>query len=166
MRSQGRIVCWTLAMASLAMMIGVRTLHSPLLHLLGGCHDSCGTVCQTATPAAKSCSGPHAGHSHADHSHNGHQHAKSVNKSANEPGSVAKSESPAGDSLPGHHAPHSDDCQLCQFLTLALAPLEPPVALQGEEQVTQRPVSETPVVLVFSLAGPHVRGPPMPVSFS
>ncbi|HWL07202.1 MAG TPA: DUF2946 family protein [Planctomicrobium sp.] len=130
-------------MASIAMLVGVRAVHSPLMHELGACcpasgdasgsESDCSTQKKTVT---SSC-----GHAHHSHSHE------------------ADPSGPESPTVPAGHD-HSDECQLCQFLMQALATISLPVMLTGEERVTERPVSETRLVTAFLLPGPYVRGPP------
>ncbi|WP_437229214.1 hypothetical protein SH661x_001315 [Planctomicrobium sp. SH661] len=139
---------WITAVASLAMMLGVQTLHSPLQHALECCHsDSCShkSVAQK-TDTKKAARVSSCGHTHGKHVHGKHAH----------------SHSHASDEMqhPGDAPQHSHDCQLCQFLTQSIQPLALPVLLTGEDVVTAPPVDILPEILLVSLGEPHVRGPP------
>ncbi|WP_437190915.1 hypothetical protein [Planctomicrobium sp. SH527] len=179
MRTRLGIVNLTIVMTSFVMMVGVRTFHPPLVHF--HCHNSvecqdnvgcsvgsgpCSkqSTCQSQEEssrqtskkkgsATQSCGHLHAHttarHSHAHHHEHGHQHGKETD------------EAPAN---PQQDLPcHSESCLLCQFLIQAVQLLSCPVMLAGEEQVTERPVSEVIEVVTVALSGPYVRGPPLNV---
>jgi len=151
-------------MASLAMMLAIQTLHSPLQHL------------QESLPTARADSGPPAlicgksetscSHSH-QHAHSGlvahthtHSHAESCSSSGkNCFGEECPSHSHAGHSHDGHGHSHAD-CLLCQFLTQSAQPVCLPVLLTGEDVVSAPPVDLLPETVLVPLVGPYVRGPP------
>ncbi len=151
-----RLICWTFAMASLAMMIGVRAVHSPLAHQLGTCgtkqcsstqhcsSGSCSTESEPPVATKSSCS--HVHHSHTQSTTHRHE-------------GCSDQPSPSDPIEQGHHH-HSDECQLCQFLVQVASPIACPISLVGEDLVTRQPISEVVEGITFSLPGPYVRGPP------
>jgi hypothetical protein len=171
------------AMTSLVMMIAVRTVHPPMVHLFEHCleHGSCGsptehqqatTVAANATSASRevaSSKGSHTGKScgpshscqpvvaSCSHGHV-HSHAKGHVHSHS---AQSHSAEHAHDSCPSHQHSHSDHCELCQFLTQVATPITCEVQLVGQERVSEVPVSEVRFTLVAIIVGPHVRGPPV-----
>jgi len=160
MRSGRELTGWILAMASLAMMVGVRAVHSPLVHMLGTCgHQHCHVDRQSETAETSVCQSSSCATHPVQKSTCGHSHHVAQNSDVQDPADHAET-----DSLPVSEHHHSDDCQLCQYLTQCAQPVPPPVALVGQEMVTERPVSEVPCVRSLTLPGPYVRGPPLHVS--
>lgn len=140
-------------MASLAMMLGVQTLHAPFVHVLGcgsgGCHaHSSHQDDSIAEKTAETHVHVHHGHVHIHHGHS-HDHAQG------EEADAPACEFPA----PSHQ--HSDECQICQFLSQSAQPVAQPVLLTGEEAVQAPPVDILPEVVLVLLSGPYVRGPPL-----
>jgi len=144
-------------MASLAMLLGVQTLHSPIVHMLECGSDGCHVHSQTSSHDRASDSSESEAHVHV-HVHHGHVHVHVHHTNQSESCGDSTGDSP----VPIPHE-HSENCQLCQFLTQALHPVMLPVLLTGEEAVSAPPVDLLPEVVLVPLTGPYVRGPPLSV---
>ena len=139
---------WISAVASLAMMLAVQTLHSPLQHVLECAGENC----------------PHR-HSEDDSRHASHHHqaAHSHRHSSTDPtvpvaDHSSDSSSSEGSSFP-ENSGHSD-CVICQFLAQSVHPILLPVLLCGVEVVSIPRIDLLPIAVALPLAGPYVRGPP------